>query len=391
MEQICDNNKCSGCCACMNACPKECITMEYDKFGVMLPKIRQETCIDCGLCTRVCPVNSKTQRNTPQKAYAAWHLDADQRKKSASGGVAAAFYETVLEQGGVCFGTSFDSDLNLTVKSAITDEEIRQFRGSKYVQAYVGNQLKQVKKYLDMDKKVLFVGTPCQVAGLNQYLRKEYPGLVTVDLICHGVPSVQYLRSHVNEIEGKIKKRADNITFRGEHSFELALYQSGELIYKKYRFLDSYFTGFLNGLFYRPNCYECPYACENRVSDITIGDFWGLGREAPCDYKMGDGVSVILPNTAKGEAFVQLSAKRLFMDERPLSEAVHGNDQLRHPSPKHENYDRFRELYPEEGFERAAAVCTKDDIAKWKKDNHYTIVRRAVRKVKYGLKKVLGK
>ena len=111
MEQICDNNKCSGCCACMNACPKECITMEYDKFGVMLPKIRQETCIDCGLCTRVCPVNSKNQRNTPQKAYAAWHLDADQRKKSASGGVAAAFYETVLEQGGVCFGTSFDSDL----------------------------------------------------------------------------------------------------------------------------------------------------------------------------------------------------------------------------------------------------------------------------------------
>ena len=155
--------------------------------------------------------------------------------------------------------------------------------------------------------------------------------------------------------------------------------------------LYSYCTVFLNGLFYRPNCYECPYACENRVSDITIGDFWGLGREAPCDYKMGDGVSVILPNTAKGEAFVQLSAKRLFMDERPLSEAVHGNDQLRHPSPKHENYDRFRELYPEEGFERAAAVCTKDDIAKWKKDNHYTIVRRAVRKVKYGLKKVLGK
>lgn len=383
MEQICNKDKCSGCCACMNVCPKGCISMEYDDYGVMLPKINHEKCVDCGLCQNICPVNHEPKRNTPQKAYAAWHLDVDKRKKSASGGAAAAFYEKFVERGGICFGTSFDKNLELSVKSANTLEGISEFRGSKYVQAYVGNQYQEAKKYLDEGREVLFIGTPCQIAGLNNYLRKEYPNLLTVDLICHGVPSIQYLRTHVREIEKKLRKKADNISFRGEHSFELALYNSGELIFKKYRFLDSYFTGFLNGLFYRPNCYACPYACESRVSDITIGDFWGLGREAPCAYKMGDGVSVILPNTDKGDAFVKQLDHKLFIDERPVSEAIHGNDQLMHPSPKHKNYSKFRELYHNKGFEKAANECTKDDITKWKKENHYNIVRRIGRKIKY--------
>lgn len=391
MEQICDKNKCSGCCACVNTCPKNCISMEYDEYGVLLPVINQDECVNCGACQKVCPINSKPEQRMPQKAYAAWHLNDEVHKKSASGGAAAAFYETAIENGGVCYGTSFDKDLKLTIKAAHSMEEISGFKGSKYVQAFAGLSFREAKKNLEDGKQVVFIGTPCQIAGLQNYLRKDYENLVTVDLICHGVPSLSYLHTHIQHIEESIQKKADNVTFRGEYSFELALYQAGELIYKKYRFLDNYFTGFLNGLFYRPNCYACPYACEKRVADITIGDFWGLGKEAPCSYGLEGGVSVILPNTDKGHQFVMRAKDKLFLDERPLSEAINGNDQLRHPSEKHENYEKFRELYLKDGFELAATACTKEDMRQWKKENRKKQAMRVVNKCKRICKKIVGK
>lgn len=387
MEQICDKNQCSGCCACVNACPKNCITMEHDEYGVLLPVINGQACVNCGACERACPVNHALEKKMPQKAYAAWHLNETTRKKSASGGAAAAFYETVIENGGVAFGTSFDKELNLSIKSAQSMEGVQTFKGSKYVQAFVGLSFREVKKNLEVGKQVLFIGTPCQIAGLRNYLKKDYDNLITVDLICHGTPSIEYLHTHVKNIEKSINKKADNISFRGEYSFELTLYQNENVIYRKYRFLDQYFTGFLNGLFYRPNCYSCPYACEDRVSDITIGDFWGLGKEAPCSYRMGDGVSVILPNTDKGHQFVMQAKDKLFLDERPLSEAINGNDQLRAPSEKHKNYEKFRTLYLAAGFDKAAAKCTKEDIGQWKKEKRKERVIRVVNKCK----KMIGK
>lgn len=391
MEQICDKNKCSGCCACMNACPKNCISMEYDEYGVQLPVVDKDKCVDCGLCARVCPVNTTPKLNDPKKAIAAWHLDDEIRKKSASGGVAAAFYETTLEAGGVCYGTVFDEDLKLVIKKAENMEQIKAFKGSKYVQAYVGYTFKDVKKELERDKSVTYIGTPCQIAGLKSYLKKDYDKLVTVDLICHGVPSIKYLQDHVKDIEAKINKKADDISFRGEYSFELTLYENKEVIFRKYRFLDNYFTGFLNGLFYRNNCYSCPYARQQRVSDITIGDFWGLGQEAPCNYSMSKGISVILPNTEKGLEFVKKASDKLFMEERPLTEAVNGNDQLRHPSEKHANYRQFMDMYPNCGFEKSATECTKKDIAEFKKEERKKNVRRVLSKGKRICKKIIGR
>lgn len=389
MEQICDKNQCSGCCACVNACPKNCISMEYDEYGVLLPVINQELCVNCGACERACPANHAPEKKMPQKAYASWHLDETTRKKSASGGAAAAFYETMIEKGGIAFGTSFDKELNLSIKSAQSMEEVQAFKGSKYVQAFVGLSYREAKKNLEAGKQVLYVGTPCQIAGLRNYLKKDYDNLVTVDLICHGTPSLKHLHAHVKNIEKSINKKADNISFRGEYSFELTLYQNENVIYRKYRFLDKYFTGFLNGLFYRPTCYSCPYACAERVSDITIGDFWGLGKEAPCSYTMGDGVSVILPNTDKGHRFVMQAKDKLFLDERPLSEAINGNAQLDHPSKKHMNYEKFKEMYPKVGFEKAVTKCTSKEIRQWKWNNG--IVRRGIRKCKRICKKLIGK
>lgn len=391
MEQICKKSDCSGCCACVNICPKGCITMERDEYGVYLPVIDQKECVNCGACEKVCPVNHRPEQRMAEKAYAAWHLDENVRKKSASGGAAAAFYQTILEDGGVGFGTCFDDKLNLTIQPAYSAEEIEAFKGSKYVQAFAGYSYREAKKNLDSGKSVLFIGTPCQIAGLKNYLRKDYDNLVTVDLICHGVPSIEYLHKHVKHVEETVGKKADRVTFRGEYSFRMVLYQNNQVIYNEDGFLDNYFAGFVNGLFYRANCYECPYACEKRVSDITIGDFWGLGEEAPRSYAIGDGVSVILPNTEKGQQFFDKAKDKLFVDERPLSEAINGNTQLHHPSEKHKNYELFKELYRKDGFEEAAKECVKDDVRRRKKECRTQKRMRVINKCKRVCKKVIGK
>lgn len=366
MEEICNKQKCSGCCACMNICPKNCISMDYDEYGVVYPNIDEEKCIHCNACKRVCPVNCETEKNRAQTAYAAWHNNEEARRTSASGGVAAAFYETVIENKGVCFGTCFDENLNLNIVKAITKEEIKMFKGSKYVQAYVGMSLKQAQEELRAGKQVLFIGTPCQIAGVRNFLMKDYDNLITVDLICHGVPSIRYLQEHICTIERKVHQNVDNISFRGEDNFMLVLYKDLQKIYKKDRYLDNYFVGFLQGLFYRPNCYKCPYACAERVGDITIGDFWGLGTEEPCEYGMENGVSVILPNTEKGIDFINSAKFKLFLDKRPITEAINGNTQLREPSEKHVNYNEFRKLYLKYGYERAAGKCTRNEIQKYR-------------------------
>lgn len=388
MEQICDKKQCSGCQACKNICPKQCITMKYDEYGVAYPSIDQSSCVDCKACEKVCPVNQPVEKRKAVRAYAAWHNDLTTRRRSASGGAAMAMYETMIEQGGVCFGTKFDPDLSLRIQSAETLEEVHAFRASKYVQASVENSFRQTKDYLQDGRSVLYIGTPCQIAGLKNYLKKDYENLITVDLICHGVPSWQHLMDHVKYLNKDIQKQIDDITFRGAYSFQLSLYEGNNVVYQKDRFLDPYFTGFLEGLFYRENCYSCPYACDERVSDITIGDFWGLGQEEPCAYNMGDGVSVLLPTTEKGFRFVETLKKKMFVDERPVSEAVHGNAQLMHPSERHPKYEEFRKLYVEQGFENAAWECTKEQIKTYRKQSKPTLWKVGKRKAKSLLRKI---
>lgn len=385
MNTICEFEKCTGCQACVNVCPKKCISMKADEYGVPYPSVDNEVCVNCGACQRTCPVNSEVPKNKIDVAYAAWHNNTEIRSSSSSGGAAMAMYETILEDGGVVFGTKFDEKLNLEIQCATTIEEAHQFKSSKYVHASVANSYKEVKEYLNEGRKVLYISVPCQIAGLKGYLKKDYDNLITVDLICHGAVPHGYLLDHINYMKKQKQIDVDNVSFRGEHDFKLGLYHNGEGRVFVDRFLDPYFTGFLSGLFYRPNCYSCNYACDERVSDITIGDFWGLGKKETCSYGMGNGVSVLLPVTEKGKSFVEKLNEKMFVDERPAIEAIDGNTQLRHPSEKHEKYDEFRRLYLKDGFESAAGYCTKEQIEKFKKDNRLTfskLVRKVLRKIK---------
>lgn len=386
MERVCNLDKCAGCYACANICPKKCISMKYNEQGILLPSIDQEKCVDCKACQKVCPVNQPVEKRKATKAFAAWHLDETTRRKSASGGAAMAFYETMLEKNGICFGTRFDKNLDLVIQSATSREEVHTFKGSKYVQAMVGDSFSKAKEYLDEGKEVLYIGTPCQIAGLLKYLRKDYDNLITIDLVCHGVPSMAYLKDHVETLKMQLDQNIDNISFRNGYLYELALYSNQEKIYAKERFLDSYLVGFTNGLFMRPNCYTCTYACDERVSDITIGDFWGLGNEAPCDFELGEGISLIIPNTEKGSAFVELASDKLSIHERPVSEAIHGNTQLMHPSEQNVNHESFLKMYQEKGFDEAAWEYTKTEIGEYKKKLKKKFLLRCIKKMKKILK-----
>lgn len=356
---ICESNKCTGCMSCYNICPKNCISMKYDTYGIMKPQINNDTCIHCNLCSSLCPINNKSKVNVPMETYACWSLDNKERKSSSSGGLASIFYAHFIEKkNGTVFGCSYDKNLKLAYSSATNLEDIKKYKGSKYSQSYIGNSYKEIKELLNHNNEVLFIGTPCQVDGLKIYLRKSYTNLTTVDLICHGVPSQKYIDDYIKMLN--LEESPDNITFRGLRNFYFTLYKDSKILYSKEDNLDIYFTAFLRGLFYRENCYECKYANTSRVGDITIGDFWGLGEEINFDHNTSNGVSVALINTEKGKSLFENIKNKIFYEKRTLKEAVNGNAQLKHPSVKHSNYENFRNLYKEYGFEHAINQCFKD-------------------------------
>jgi coenzyme F420-reducing hydrogenase beta subunit len=220
---------------------------------------------------------------------------------------------------------------------------------------------------LQNDKKVLFIGTPCQVAGLKKFLNKEYENLYTIDLICHGVPPHRYLQE---EIKNVTNEEIDNISFRNKEGFIFELYKNGNKIYKENGATSKYYIGFLEGVFYRENCYNCIYANSKRVSDITIGDFWGLDKSSKLYDRDNSGVSVLLPITDKGLELIEICKDKMNLEDRAVEEAVQGNSQLRNPSKKPKSYDTFRRYYLKTGYIRACNIAMRRKILRGKLKNN---------------------
>ena len=208
MIQITEKSKCTGCHACVNACPKNCIGMVSDEEGFLYPEIRQTECVNCGKCEKVCPLlNGKTKNpDALQIGYAAYNKDETIRLKSSSGGIFTLLAEWIIQQGGVVVGAAMTEDCKSVQHTiAETIEDLENLRGSKYLQSTIGTIFKTVKKYLDSGRLVLFTGTPCQIGGLYSYLGKEYDNLYTQDLICHGVPSPLIWKNYVELRERGIR------------------------------------------------------------------------------------------------------------------------------------------------------------------------------------------
>ena len=329
-----DRNQCSGCNLCQSICPLKCIKMVPDKKGYLFPQIDDDVCINCGKCYNSCPmISEKSALTMPISTYAAARRTKANLKKSSSGGVFASIAETVLNKDGwVVVGCKLNSNLEPVHAIINTPQDLYKLYGSKYVHSYMGGLYSEVADYLQKGIKVLFSGTPCQVAAIQKYTH-NHALLYTIEVICHGVPNAEMFESYLNLFD---KEQIKDFVFRDKNqgwSFNnLIIYANGNQKRINHR-MSSYMTYFLNGETYRDSCYQCPFACEKRGADITIGDFWGVIRTNPDLQKLFDienGVSCLLVDTEKGADL--LKDTDLKMRQVPYDDIRNGNEPLNHPS-----------------------------------------------------------
>lgn len=275
--------------------------MQEDGEGFLYPKVDTETCIDCGLCEMVCPVINQGAKGKPIAAYAAKNPDEEIRCQSSSGGIFTMLAERTIRSGGVVFGARFDEHWNVIHDYAETIEGVAAFRGSKYVQSRMGDCYRKVEMFLRREREVLFSGTPCQIAGLKKFLRKEYNNLVTMDVICHGVPSPGVWREYLNEtVSGRIQAISFRDKREGWRHSGFALHTFEQEYYEPLN-RNLFMRGFLADIYLRPSCYACPAKGFSSGSDLTLGDYWGIESQKP-ELEDGKGVSAILVNSVRGVA-----------------------------------------------------------------------------------------
>lgn len=318
MIEINTKENCCGCYACYNVCPKQCITMKTDNEGFWYPDIDKDKCVNCNLCEKVCPIVNPVQRNESLKlSYAVQNKDDAVRLSSSSGGMFHLLAESIIKQDGVVYGAGFDKDFSVKHIRINKIEEIQLLQGSKYLQSGIGNIYKQVKKDLKENKQVLFTGTPCQVEGLKSFLGREENNLLTMDFICHGVPSPTIWGGYYSAIEQDKKEQLKKVYFRnkdlGWKLFSLKMVFDKN-IYVNDLNNDLYMKGFLQDLYLRPSCYNCRFKKVNRVSDITVADFWGIDKLLP-KFDDDKGTSlVILHNNKAKNLFYKLKDKMNFIE-----------------------------------------------------------------------------
>lgn len=325
MIEIIDNKFCCGCNACTQCCPKQCITMQEDIEGFLYPFVDKSNCINCSLCEKVCPVVNKRERQEPLYVYAAKNRNEEMRLKSSSGGIFTLLAEEFVCRNGIVFGACFDDKWEVKHDYADTREGLSVFRGSKYMQSRIQGTYKEVEDFLKQGRKVMFTGSPCQIAGLKFFLRKDYENLCTVDFICHGVPSPKVWRKYLTALCEKIfveKKKGighsaslfkreyciENINFRDKSlgwkkfsfSLRLKLLLGGTFIDFSEPFSENIFMrAFLADLILRPSCYQCPSKGGRSASDISIADYWSIQQVLP-SFDDDKGVGLVLINTSKG-------------------------------------------------------------------------------------------
>ena len=351
MRKICDNKICTGCGLCAARCPKHCITMKAGFLGHLFPEIDQNKCIDCGLCQKGCPSLSEIGCGYPRKAYAAWSKGAEDYITSTSGGAASVLSQYVISEGGVVYGCSVLPNVKIAHIRVDKQEDLYKLKGSKYVQSQIVDVIPPLRTDVKEGRKVLFIGTPCQVAAIKQLFKSVPDNLYLVDIICHGTPSNQFLKDYIGENLRISPEKVTDVKFRTPTAYSLQVFLQKRILYAspslwQHRYEDLYMDTFIDGVTSRYSCNICHYAKPQRISDITIGDFWGLGKEVS-DKEIPEhknGISCVLPITDKGMELVDAIKDKLNIYERPVTEAINGNDQLRAPKEEDKDIRRFRLL-----------------------------------------------
>jgi len=361
----CEKDKCCGCTACCNICPKSAISMVEDYQGFLYPKIDKSLCIDCGLCTSVCQF-AKPEIVNPSDTvycYALKHKNIKIIEKSRSAGAFTAFSDYVLGNNGIVYGVAFDNNFFVRHQRASTTFQRDLFRESKYVQSFLGMIFADIKKDLKENKLVLFSGTPCQCDGLRAYLLKcglKLDNLILMDLVCHGVPSPKMFSEYIEWNEKKYKSKIVDFRFRDKKKYfwgdgiERLTFQNNKKVYQ------DYFTGSCFDLFIRPSCYNCKYTTVYRNSDISIADFWGVEKVCPSFFDRKNGCSLVILHTAKGNSLFNNIRSDVFAENVSYKYCLQPN--LQHPRVKPNYIDSYWCDYKKFGFDFILKKYFKNNV-----------------------------
>lgn len=378
---------CTGCHACAGICPKKCIAMEDAGEGFLFPVIDEKECIQCGQCEKVCPILHEPKKSHCTQASAIKSKNQEERGNSTSGGVFPLLAKTVLSDGGIIYGASYQEDF--TVRHiAATDQKMLPFlQGAKYVQSIIGTCFQEIQKQLQSGRTVLFSGTPCQCAGLKTFLKKEYNNLITVDLICHGVPSPKVWQTYIDyraekENNGmrpvKINMRS-KVSGWSRYSAEFD-YGEGKIT-RIQNNQDLFIKAFIGNICLRPSCSECKAKGVERCTDLTLGDYWGIWNQHP-DFDDNKGISIVFVHTKQGRKLLKQLQNQMDYLEVDIQDAYKENVSLVDSSKKHEKRKEFMEEVTAENFEKLVNLYFPK-----KEAEKLGIIQRIKGKIKRNVKK----
>jgi len=325
---------CTGCFGCYNSCPFNAIEMQLDNYGFYIPVINRDKCTDCGICQKHCPVISRKNNNTTKpRFYAAITTDNKSLMNSSSGGIFGELAKSVLKEDGIVYGAGWDDNLKLVHKAVSDEAEITSIQGSKYIQSNMKKVYLDVVSNAKEGKKILFCGTPCQVAALNTFIMDQKDikdRITTCDLVCHGVGSTLFMKKYLSYLILKYGSEISSISFRSkktgwsDYSMEI-LFKNGKRYIKSHRF-DPFMIIYLKNLCLRQSCYQCPFNRIPRYGDITLGDLWGATKGVYNHY----GVSLVITNNTHGERIIRrlIDKKVIIAKEYPRDLAINSNPRI---------------------------------------------------------------
>lgn len=379
MIEIIDKKDCTGCTSCYSSCPLKCIKMKYDEEGFLYPLVDKTKCIDCGICLSKCPVLIDKHQIQLKGCYLAKNKREYITETSSSGGIFHEIAEFVLNEGGIIYGAYYDNQTKKTYHINISNlEEIKKIKKSKYMQSELDDTFKEIKKYLNSNKLILFVGTPCQTYGLKTFLNEDYTNLITVDFVCHGVPSSYVWNKYLSGLEKKESKKIKEVYFRFKDSYTSWYSGSIKIEFEDHSLTEplsknKYLLNFNESLYLRPSCYHCQFKGLNRCSDITLADAWGVNNY-DCDFYDEKGVSFVTLNSDKGKMLFDNIGKNIIYKETSIEFLKKYNSQYIESANQNSNRKPFFDALSTESFDSAISSFGK------KPTNRYIFYLKALLK-----------
>lgn len=353
MKLICNKEKCFGCRVCEKSCPKKAIKMIEDEKGFLYPEIDEKICNNCGICKKVCPSLDKMPDLVPLKIYACKNKDAEKRNSSSSGGVFQEIANLVLQMNGSIYGASFNNENKVVHIRGNSIDDLEKIKKSKYVQSDMEYVFDCINQDIKQDKYVLFSGTPCQVQAIKNYKNLTNTKILTVDIVCHGVPSPKIFEDYKKYLEKIYNSKIVSINFR--HKNEKSTqnikvdFENGQSYISNFSEGDIFYSLFLKNIILRDSCYDCKYKNFNRISDITLGDFWGYQNGSAKEFGDKKGISLVLINTKKGMDIFDKIKNNIEFFEISKEECYPYNCFFNFEVPK--EYNEIWKEYMEKGFE----------------------------------------